>query len=126
MKINDILEIMEYFQDNLYEMSNFNNDTTGLPNGTKLWIREEPKVLPHTKYRVKIEHPQHGSAIFALWGDEAQQVGGKWKVTGKDLKKIQMLIYLVGDSLRNHIDGNEDSRELANNLLNAKSKIRKI
>lgn len=110
MRLN---EIQEYFDASLYEMSNFNSNTTGLTPGTKLWVREEPTGLPHTKYRVKFSHPQHGSAVFSVWGDEGIQVAGNWKVTGKDLKLIQQLIRNSHQHLRDHIDGLIDSAELA-------------
>jgi len=119
-------EINEYFKESLYEMSNFNDKTTGLMPGTKLWVREEPIELPHTKYRLKLSHPQKGDAVFSLWGDETQQVAGNWKVSGKDLKKITLLINLAHVSLRNHIDGIEDSAELAQKLSNIKPKVEKI
>ena len=107
-----LAEIFEYFQPTLYEMSNYTSDDTGLVPGTKLWIREEPTGLPHTKYRVKFDHPQHGQAIFSLWGDEAQQVAGNWNVSGKDLKKILYLIQLTNKVMRKHIDGIIDSQQL--------------
>ena len=94
-------------------MSNFGSDFTGLTSGTKLWIRTEPTELPHTKYRVKFDHPQNGSAVFALWGDEPIQVAGDWKVSGKDLKKITALINALHNELRSHIDGTIDSGELS-------------
>jgi len=115
--------ITEYFQSDLYEMSNYGSDDTGLSSGTKLWIREEPKALPHTKYRIKIDHPQKGSAVFSLWGDEAQQVAGNWKVTGGDLKRILLLIKLTHDSLRQHIDGTRSSGQLTMDLLKAKEEV---
>lgn len=124
MKIIEIAE--EYFQTNLYEMSTYHDISTGLSPGVKLWVRTEPNVLPHVKYRIKIDHPQKESAVFAIWGDKAVQVTGNWKVTGKDLKKIQKLVFLVKDDLRNHIDGNEDSIQLGNALLKAKTTIQKI
>lgn len=105
-------EIQEYFEPTLFEMSNFRHETTGLANGTKLWVREEPTGLPHTKYRIKIDHPQKGSAVFALWGDETQQVAGDWEVTGKDQKQIQRLLHTTANQIRDHIDGILDSAEL--------------
>lgn len=116
-------EINEYFQTNLYEMSNYSSSTTGLSPGTKLWVRTEPVGLPHTKYRVKIEHPQHGSAVFSLWGDEAQQVTGSWQVSGKELKQVLALIHLTADALRQHIDGNKDSVELGADFLAVKQQV---
>jgi len=119
-------ELNEYFKSNLYEMSTFNSNSTGLDPGTKLWVRTKPTGLPHTKFRVKIEHPQKGSAVFSLWGDETQQVAENWKVKGKDLKKIQKLIFLTGDSLRNHINGVEDSAELSAALKSAKIEVEQV
>lgn len=97
-------------------MSNFDDRTTGLMPGTKLWIREDTTSLP-----------QKGDAVFSLWGDKNQQVAGdNWEVTGKDLEKIETLIALTYVHLQNHIDGSEDSAELARNLLLAKTKVEKI
>jgi len=126
MKINDIIEINEYFQHNLFEMSNYYSDDTGLSSGTKLWIRTEPNGLPHTKYRIKIEHPQKGDAVFALWGDETQQVAGNWKVSGKDLKKITFFIQSLNISLRSHIDGEMSSLQLGSDMTKIKSKVKAI
>ncbi len=108
----NIIEITEYFEASLYEMSNFQSKTTGLPPGIKLWVREEPKGLPHTKYRIKISHPQRGSAVFAIWGDEPVQVAGDWKITGKELTAIQALLNRTANDIRKHIDGSIDSSEL--------------
>lgn len=120
MKLKDLTE---YFQENLYEMSNFSYRNTGLPSGADLWLRTEPGALPHVKYRIKIDHPQKGSAVFAIWGNEAKQVEGSWKVTGEDLKKIQTLVYLTRADLIKHIDGEIDSGEIGQILLNAKTKV---
>lgn len=112
--------IQEYFDPSLYEMSNFNSNTTGLSPGTKLWVREEPNVLPHTKYRIKLTHPQHGSAVFAIWGDQPQQVAGDWKVSGSDLKTVAALLQQTHQQIRGHIDGLVDSGELAQALAAAR------
>lgn len=125
MKIEE-LTTEEYFQTNLYEMSSYFDSTTGLAPGTKLWVRTEPEVLPHVKYRVKLVHPQKGSAVFAIWGDTAEQVEGDWKITGKDLKKIQTLVSLTKDNIRAHIDGLEDSTSLGNAFHQTKNQIKNI
>lgn len=119
-------EINEYFQTNLYEMSNYNSDETGLPPGTKTWIRTEPVSLPHTKYRIKFDHPQHGSAVFSLWGDEAQQVAGNWQVSGKELKRILTFIRLTNEMLRQHIDGTRSSGQLGADFLAVKDQVENI
>lgn len=130
MKLGDITELNEYFEPSLYEMSNYGSDTTGLPGGMRLWVREEPKGLPHTKYRVKIESPQKGQAIFAIWGDTAEQVegekGGNWRVSGKDLKKIKMLIHMIHDELRAHINGELDSGQLGSKIAAIKDRVSNI
>lgn len=118
-------EIVEYFKPSLYEMSNFQHHTTGLPSGTRLWISAEPEVLPHVRYRINIDHPQRGSAVFAIWGDDAEQVEGDWKVSGRDLRKIKTLVTLAKDSLRKHIDGLGDSADLASVLLKIKPEVEK-
>ena len=123
MKLNELKEIQEYFEQSLYEMTTFNAKRTGLSSGTGLWVRTEPKGLSHTKYRVKFDHPQHGSAVFALWGDEPVQVAGDWVVSGKDLKKIKTLINLTHNHLRNHIDGIEDSGDLSDALQKYKTQV---
>lgn len=121
-------ELTEYFEPSLYEMSNYGSTTTGLPSGVKLWVREEPKGLPHSKYRIKIESSR-GHAIFAIWGDEAQQIegekGGNWKVSGKDLKRIQTFVRLCHNELRAHIDGTMDSGQLAMVFSVVKDKLSK-
>ena len=102
-----------YFITSLYEMSNFNSNTTGLTPGTKLWVREEPIGLPHTKYRIKLTHNQYGSAVFGIWGDEPEQVAGNWNISGKLLKDVTALIKRTHEQIRDHIDGILDSSELA-------------
>lgn len=128
MKLSDLTELSEYFEPSLYEMSNYGSSITGLPTGIKLWVREEPKGLPHSKYRIKMESP-HGHAIFAIWGDEARQIegekGGDWRVTGKDLKKIQTFVRLVHNELRAHIDGTMDSGQLTMVFNEVKRKLSK-
>lgn len=109
MKIQDL---QEYFEPSLYEMSNFNSATTGLPDGTKLWVRTEPVALPHVKYRIKINHPQKGSAVFAIWGDVPEQVAGDWTVTGKDLSSVVTPIQKTYNEIRAHIDGHLDTADL--------------
>ncbi|MGI0077276.1 MAG: hypothetical protein ACREAU_07720 [Nitrosopumilaceae archaeon] len=119
-------ELTEYFQENLYEMSTYLDRNTGLPTGTKLWVRTEPKALQHVKYHIKISHPQKGSAVFALWGDEAKQVTGDWEVTGKDLTKIQTLVALTQKDLISHIDGTTDSADLTFALQRVKPQVEQI
>lgn len=119
-------EITEYFQENLYEMSNFFDEDTGLPSGTKLWIRTEPNVLPHVKYRIKIDNPQKGSAVFAIWGNEAKQVEGNWRVLGKDLSKIKTLVKLSHSDLIKHIDGEISSARLSQTFQLVKPKVENI
>jgi hypothetical protein len=126
MKLSELSELSEYFQTDLYEMSNYNSDDTGLSSNIRLWIREEPRGLPHTKYRIKFDHPQNGTAIFSLWGDEAQQVAGNWNVGGKDLKKILYLIQSTNVSLRKHIDGQISSGQLAMVFAKVKELVTKI
>ena len=116
-------EINEYFQTDLYEMSNYSSEETGLMPGTKTWIRTEPVGLPHTKYRIKFDHPQHGSAVFSLWGEDAQQVAGLWQVAGKDLKQILTFIRLTNAALRQHIDGTKSSGQLAAEFIAVKQQV---
>jgi hypothetical protein len=122
MKLQDIFNNW-YFRTNLYEMSNFRSNTTGLSNGTELFVRAEPVTLPHVKYRIKISHVQRGSAVFAIWGDDAIQVAGNWKVSGDDLNRIKTLVALNKSHLIKHIDGTEDSADLAISLMNTKQQV---
>jgi len=118
MKLN---EIEKYFQTNLFEMSNYSSKTTGL-EGTTMWVRTEPGVLPHIKYRVKFQHPQKGSAVFAFWGEDIQQVAGNWKLTGKSLTKVKTLLQLIQGDIIKHIDGKLDSTELGKRIESAREK----
>lgn len=114
MKLSDLAfpSDEEYFRTNLYEMSNYGSHRTGLPPGTNLWVRTEPQQHGHVKYRIKLTHPQKGDAIFALWGDEVQQVGGNCEIGGRELKKVSTLIRLTQEPIRQHIDGLLDSADL--------------
>ncbi len=105
-------EFSGYFEESLYEMSNFYSHNTGLPDGIIMWVRTEPNGLPHTKYRIEIKHPQKGSAVFALWGDEPKQVAGSWQVGGKDLKAIKILVGKTHNEIRDLIDEKIDSVDL--------------
>ena len=116
----------DYFQTNLYEMSNYDASDTGLPGDVMLWVRTEPTVLPHVKYRIKVGSPQRGSAVFAIWGDEAKQVEGDWKVSGKELKKIKLLVRLTYNQLRGHIDGEISSGQLGRILDGIRKQVEKI
>lgn len=113
-------EITNYFRSDLFEMSNFRSRTTGFADGTTLWVRTEPRELAHKKYRINISHPQKGSAVFAIWGDEPMQVEGDWEVSGKDLKHLNTLIRSTYIEIRKHIDGEIDSAELTDALRNVK------
>lgn len=124
-KIEEQLELLEYFNISLYEMSNFNANSTGLTNNCVLWVRTEPTGLPHTKFRFKVTNPQKGDAVFGFWGDEVEQVAGKWNVVGDELKRIQALARINKDALISHINGKIDSSELANALMNNKEQVLK-
>lgn len=119
-------EIKEYFQTNLYEMSSFYSGDTGLTDGTVLWVRTEPKVLKHVRYRIKLVNSQKGSAVFALWGDEAKQLEGDWIVTGKELKKVETLVALTRDQIIGHIDGRISSAGLGKVFDTVKLQVEKI
>lgn len=110
MKVKEIIE--EYFKTNLLEMSNYHDVDTGLTSGTILWVRVEPEALEHIKYRIKVSHPQNGSAVFRVWNDKIRQVAGDWKLTGKGLKKILLLVSLTRIEIVNHIDGKISSAAL--------------
>lgn len=109
-----------YFNTTLFEMSNYGANTTGLMDGSMLWIRTEPNGLPHTKFRFKLNHPQNGSAVFGFWGDDIQQVAGNWTVTGKQLQLVQQFARTNKDSLISHINGQLDSTELGNKMIQSK------
>lgn len=126
MKRSEIKEIQDYFQTDLFEMSNYSSDDTGLPSGMSIWVRSEPNGLPHTKYRIKISHPQKGSAVFALWGDEPKQLTGNREITGNDLKKISELIKLSHDSIIKHINGEISSLVLGKEFENHKKIINEL
>jgi len=106
----------------LYEMSNYGYFTTGLTPGTKLWIRTTMEELPHDKYRVKIDHPQYGSAEFRLI--DGKMMSGNWNHK-KTLKKLMKLLDLVGSDIRDHIDGMKDSGELGLDLKSHKKEVEK-
>lgn len=107
-----LTEIQNWFGEHLYEMSNFKSTSTGLMNGSVLWVRAEPNVLPHVKFRFKINHPQYGSAVFGFWGDTAEQVAGDWILTGKDLQQVKTFAEKNREALMSHINGDIDTAEL--------------
>lgn len=128
MKITDLTTPItdDYFRTSLYEMSNYGSNNTGLFPGTNLWVRTEPNQHGHVKYRIKLSHPQKGDAIFAIWGNEAQQVAGNWKVTGEELKRVSVLVKQTQQDIRKHIDGLIDSGELATAFQKIKQQIENI
>lgn len=124
MKLQDLVgEEDIYFITNLYEMSNFGSNKTGLENGSVLWVRTDPGELPHVKFRFKLVHPQHGSAVFGFWGNSVQQLAGNWKITGKPLQAINNFATLNKDALFSHINGETDSGDLLTTLLKNKPNI---
>lgn len=118
MKVKD--KVLEYFHEDLYEMSNLSSRTTGLPGNVVVWIRTEPGESPHTKYRFKVKSPQEGTAIFGFWGDEVQHVAGDWIPTGRMLQSIRDFATANREVLTQHIDGEIDSVELGQGLRKAK------
>lgn len=119
-----LTEIEEYFKESLYEMSYYRSHKTGFTDGATLWVRTEPLEHGHVKYRIKITHKQRGSAVFALWGDEVQQIEGDWKITGRDLKYIQDFFDgRTVEKVRKHIDAEMDSDDLGAVLKSRKKRL---
>jgi len=115
----------DYFTENLYEMSNFQSNKTGLMDGTVMWVRTEPIELPHIKFRFKLKHPQKGSAVMGFWGDSAEQVAGDWKLTSQELSQVRRFAALNRAALLSHINGDTDSSDLSNSLLQHKDEVNK-
>lgn len=114
-----------YFAENLYEMSNFQSNKTGLMDGTMMWVRTEPVELPHVKFRFKLKHPQKGSAVMGLWGDTVEQVAGDWKLTTQELSRVKRFAHFNNEALISHINGDIDSGDLLTSMLQHKDKVAK-
>ena len=87
-----------------------NMTLTFLPSGSELWVRTEPKSLQHSKYRVKIKHPQHSEAVFIL-KPEIKKIKG-WNMQAKELSKVIDGLEKTKDILISHIDGEINSSSM--------------
>ena len=50
----------------LFEMSNFNSRTTGLPSSIEVWARTDPFSHGHNRYRIKVTKNKEWAAIFTV------------------------------------------------------------
>lgn len=111
--IDNILELKMMRSDDLFEMSNFNWRTTGLPPDIGVWTRADFTYHGHNQYRIKISKSNEWAGIFTV-GQRPRLVKDINKtLTTDDKNLIQKWIRDYYPLIINHIDGKIDSDEFS-------------
>jgi hypothetical protein len=102
-------------QDNdiMFEMSNFNYRTTGLPTNIEVWARADPVYHGHDRYRIKITKNKEWAAIFSIGQNPEIKKNINQSLTSSEQTQILQWIKDYFPLLISHIDGKIDSAELA-------------
>ena len=103
------------FDDTLYEMSNYDSNTTGLDNSITMWVRAEPNKLNHSNYRVKFEKDNMFSAIYTVSSNPViaeETKNKKYMLSNKQKQKIVAFIKKFRSLIIGHIDAKLDSTAL--------------
>lgn len=96
MKIDEI--------DMLYEMSWFDPDDTGLPNGINIWLRADPTDHGHSRYRLKVDKDNTPAGIFLVSSTPRMIKPLRHKLSPKEINAIEDFIKDNLSVLINHID----------------------
>jgi hypothetical protein len=99
--------------DELFEMSNFNWRTTGLPSAIEIWTRTDPIYHGHDRYRIKVTKDSEWAGIFTV-GSNPRLV--KNIRNALSVSEVSELLAWIGEFypiIISHIDGRIDSAELA-------------
>jgi len=108
MKVNEVDS-----EDILYEMSNFNARTTGLPSSIDIWARTDLQNHGHSRYRVKITKQQAWAAIFTVGSSPGLVKDINQSLLPKEVAQIQEWIRQFYPLIISLIDGKIDSAEFA-------------
>ena len=102
-------------EDNLYEMSDFTSEVTGLPNSIVLWVRADSTEHGHSRYRIKVNKNREFSAIYLI-GQNPTRVKHtkkrKFRLTDKENTVIQSFIKRYSTLFVNLIDAKLTSNEV--------------
>jgi hypothetical protein len=102
---------MQY--DELFEMSNFNWKTTGLPTYIEVWARTDPKYHGHDRYSLKVTKNNEWAGIFNV-GQSPKFIKDLNKsLTTSDRNNIIAWIEEYYPLIISLIDGKIDSAEFA-------------
>jgi hypothetical protein len=99
--------------DELFEMSNFNYRTTGLPTYIEVWTRTDPKYHGHDRYRIKVTKNKEWAGIFKVGHDPELVDDLNRSLSKSDINEILNWIKEYYPLIISHIDGKIDSAELA-------------
>lgn len=99
--------------DELFEMSNFNWRTTGLPPAIEIWTRTDPKYHGHDRYRVKVSKNSDWAGIFTVGQnpDFVKNINNALSV--REQNQIILWIREYYPLIISLIDGKIDSAEFA-------------
>jgi hypothetical protein len=100
-------------EDILYEMSNFNSRTTGLPLGIEIWTRSDPMYHGHNRYRIKVSKNKIWAAIFSVGADPKILKDISSTLSHSEKSAILSWVSEHYPLLIGHIDGKIDSGELS-------------
>jgi len=110
MKIDEFI----LSEDSLYEMSNFNHRTTGLPPNIELWVRTDLGDHGHNRYRVKIVKNREWSSIFTVSAlPEKVKELPKNQLSASEEKEVMKFIETYSSLIISLVDGKIDSAEFS-------------
>lgn len=95
----------------MFEMSNINSRTTGLPSNIVVWVRTEVQGHGHNKYRVKISKDREWAGIFEVSNGADLLKNINNSLTANEISQIQTFIKTFKSHLINLIDGVIDTGE---------------
>lgn len=97
----------------LFEMSNFNSRTTGLPSNIEVWARTDLLDHGHTRYRLKVTKNKEWTAIFTVCAVPKLVKNINSTLTGSEISSLLDWIEEYFPLIIGLIDGRIDSAEFA-------------
>lgn len=100
-------------EDELYEMSNFKSQTTGLPDNIEIWIRTDLDNHGHSRYRLKVKKNREWAGIFLVSKNPkiVKDINNSLKT--KEINEINEWISKYSSLIISLIDDKIDSGEFA-------------
>jgi len=99
--------------DDLFEMSNFNWKTTGLPSDIDVWTRTDPTYHGHDRYRIKVTKSKEWAGIFTVSQNPKFIKNINESLTVNEQNQILNWVREYYPLIISHIDGRIDSAEFA-------------